>query len=64
MEVESVGTFPVILLKLATPPLPPNIAGGSWRDDRMNPKSNKKLLLGAGSYINNIITWKGFFTQS
>ena len=27
----------------------------------MNPKSNKKLLLGAGSYIT--ITWKGFFTQ-
>ena len=23
MEVKSVGTFPVILLKLATPPLPP-----------------------------------------
>ena len=28
----------------------------------MNPKSNRKLSLGARSYIT--ITWKGFFTQS
>ena len=34
-----------------------NIARG-----RMNPKPNKKLSLGAGSYVT--ITWKGFFTQS
>ena len=27
----------------------------------MNPKPNKKLSLGAGSYIT--VTWKGFFTQ-
>ena len=40
-----------------------NIAGrgGEWGDDGMNPKSNKKLSLGAGSYVT--ITWKGFFTQ-
>ena len=80
MEVKIVGTFPVILLKLATPPLPPqtklNFAQmggnecfiwlkhcwGDWGDDGMNPKPNKKLSLGVGSYIT--ITWKGFFTQS
>ena len=35
---------------------------GEWGDDRMNPKSNQKLLLGARSYVT--ITRKGFFTQS
>ena len=57
MEVKSVGTFPVILVKLVTPPLPPktklnfeqnfwgglNIAGGGG---------------GPGFYVT--ITWKGF----
>ena len=41
-----------------------NIAGGGrggGRDDEINPKPNKKLSLGAGSYVT--ITWKGFFTQ-
>ena len=85
------GTFPVILLKLATPPFPPQTKmnfeqnelkwvemsanfrpqhcwwgggggrGGGGRDDEINPKPNKKLSLGAGSYVK--ITWKGFFTQ-
>ena len=77
MEVKSVGTFPVMLLKLATPPLPPqtklnleqngwkwvlffghNIARGKWGDDGKNPKPNKKLSLGEGSYVT--IAWKGF----
>ena len=35
MEVKSVGTFPVILLKLATPPLPPqtklNLEQNGWK---------------------------------
>ena len=35
MEVKSVGTFPVILLKLVTPPLPPqtklNLAQNGWK---------------------------------
>ena len=39
-----------------------NIAGGSWGEDGMNSKPNKKLSLGGGSYVK--ITWKGFFTQS
>ena len=40
-----------------------NIAGGSWGEDGMNPKPNKKLSLGVGSsYVT--MTWKGFFTQS
>jgi len=60
------GTFPVIQLKLATPPLPPQTTllggGGGVGNDGMNPKPNKKLLLGAESYVT--ITWKGFFTQS
>ena len=34
MEVKSVGTFPLILLKLATPPLPPqtklNLEQNGW----------------------------------
>ena len=52
MEVKSVGTSPVILLKLATPPLPPghNIARGGGGDDGMNPKPNKNLSLGTESY--------------
>ena len=35
---------------------------GELGDDGMNPKPNKKLSLGAGSYVT--IAWKGFFTQS
>ena len=35
MEVKSVGTFPVMLLKLATPPLPPqtklNLEQNGWK---------------------------------
>ena len=76
MEVKSVGTFPVILLKPATPPLPPHRklnleqkcffwpqhCWGSGGDDEMNPKPNKKLSLGAGPNVT--IAWKGFFTQS
>ena len=73
MEVKSVGTFPEILLKLATPPLQPQTklnleqngclfwpqhCQGKWGDDRMNPKPNKKLSLGAGSYVT--IAWRGF----
>ena len=36
--------------------------GGGRGDYGMNPKSKKKLSLGAGSYVT--ITWKSFFTQS
>ena len=39
-----------------------NIAEESGGEDGMNTKPNKKLLLGAGSYVT--IAWKGFFTQS
>ena len=50
MEVKSVGTFPVILLKLATPRLSLrkklNFEQSGW-DDEMKPKPNKKLSLGA-----------------
>ena len=50
MEVKSVGTFPVILLKLATPALSLrkklNFEQRGW-DDAMKPKPNKKLSLGA-----------------
>ena len=76
MEVKSVGTFPLILLKLlklATPPpllffaatTLPGLVGegeGGGLDDGMNPKPNKKLSLGAESY--GTIAWKGFFTKS
>ena len=80
MEGKSVGTFPVILLKPATPLLSPqtklNLEQNGWKwvlflattllgevgDDGMNPKPNKKMSLGAGSYVT--IAWKGFFTQS
>ena len=40
----------------------PQHCWGKWGEDGMNPKPNKKLLLGAGSYVT--IAWKGFFTQS
>ena len=59
MEVKSVGTFSVIVVKGH------NIAGGrgwDWEDDGMSPDRIKKLSLGAESYVT--ITWKGFFTQS
>ena len=39
----------------------PQHCWGELRDDGMNPKPNKKWLLGAGFYVT--ITWKGFFTQ-
>ena len=78
MEVKSVGTFPVILLKLVTPPLPPqtklNLEQNGWKSvlfsattllgevggggDGINPKPNKKLSSGAGSYVT--IARKGF----
>ena len=35
-----------------------NISFGKRGDDGMNPKPNKKLSLGAGSYVT--IAWKGF----
>ena len=64
MEVKSFGTFPVILVKLATLPLPPqtklnfeqnaeSFAGagwGQWEDGGRNPKRIQKLLLGAEFY--------------
>ena len=79
MEVKSVATFPVILVKLAIPLFPtPNILskwvemraflattllGREWGDDGMNPKAIKKFSIGVESYV-PIITCKGFFTQS
>ena len=36
--------------------------GGGGGDNGLNPKPQKKLSLGAGSFVT--ITWKGFFTQS
>ena len=66
MEVKRFGTFPVILVKLATPPLPPQTklnfeqnaesfagAGGGgkqWEDGGRNPIRIQKLLLGAEFY--------------
>ena len=37
------------------------VCGGGGGDDWMNPKPNKKLSLGAESYVT--FTWKGFLTQ-
>ena len=66
MEVKSFGAFPVILVKLATPPLPPQQSwilnkmgeiicwaggGGEWEDGGSNPKRIKKLLLAAEFYV-------------
>ena len=58
MEVKSVGTFSVILVKGH------NIARGRGEsgEDGMSPDPIKKLSLGADSYVT--ITWNGFFTQS
>ena len=39
----------------------PQHCWGELGDDGMNPKPNKKWLLGAGFYVT--ITWKDFFTQ-
>ena len=78
MEFKRVGTFSVILLNLPTPPLKqswiwskmgenecffgPQHCWEKCLDDGRNPKPNKTLSLGAGSYVT--IAWKGFFTQS
>ena len=67
MEVKSFGAFLVILVKLATPPLPPQQSwilnkmseiicwagggGGEWEDGGRNPKWIKKLLLAAEFYV-------------
>ena len=67
MEVKRFGTFPVILVKLATPLLPPQTklnfeqsgwnhllgggGGGEWEDGGRNPKRIKKLLLAAEFYV-------------
>ena len=67
MEVKSFGAFPVILVKLATPPLPPQQSwilnkmgeiicwagegGEEWEDGGRNPKRIKKLLLAAEFYV-------------
>ena len=71
VEVKSVATFSVVLVKLATSSLPPqkklnfeqmggmtafsghNIAGGEWRDDRMNPKKIKKIVISSRVLRNN-----------
>ena len=72
MEVKSVATFSVVLVKLATSSLPPqtklnfeqmggmtafsahNIAGGGeCRDDRMNPKKIKKIVISSRVLRNN-----------
>ena len=71
MEVKSVATFSVVLVKLVTSSLPPqtklnfeqmggmtafsahNIAGGEWRDDRMNPKKIKKIVISSRVLRNN-----------
>ena len=71
VEVKSVATFSVVLVKLATSSLPlqtklnfeqmggmttfsgHNIAGGEWRDDRMNPKKIKKIVISSRVLRNN-----------
>ena len=73
--VKSVGTFSVILVKVATRPLQPQTKlnfeqmgrndCGRWgvaRTTRWAKSWWKNLSLGAESYVT--ITWKGFFTQS
>ena len=74
-EVKSVGTFPVILVKLATPPLPPyaklnlgwkwvlfrpNVAGvGEWGKPLDEPKANQKIVIRSRVLCNNYL--EGFF---
>ena len=80
MEVKSVGTFPVILVKVATPPLPPK---QSWILSKMDGNEcffSQNIASGRGgttgwtqSRLKKLflgaesyltITWKGFFAQS
>ena len=77
MEVKSVGTFPVILLKLATPPLPPQ---QSWIWSKMDENEcffghniargsggttgwtqSRTKKLSLGAGFYVTIAWKGFF---
>ena len=71
MEVKSVGTFPVILLKLVTPPLPSHpkqswiwskMGENEWGDNGINPELNKKLSIRSRVLRNNCL--EGLFTQS
>ena len=64
MTVKSVGTFLVILVILATPPLPSQrmlrkIAEGEWENKG---RIRKCHFEEQSSYV--AIIWKGFFTQS
>ena len=80
MEVKSVGTFPVILLKLETPPLPPqtklNFEQNGWEWVLFWPQHcwgkfgndgmNPKpnKKLSLGAGFYLTIAWEGFFAQS
>ena len=70
MKVKSVGTFPVILEKLATPPLPPqtklNFEQNGWKRVFFWPQYCWVGVRGGQHKpkADLTITWKGFFTQS
>ena len=80
MEVKSVGTFPVILLKLATPPLPPqaklNLEQNGWEGvlflattllgqvGEWRDEPKAEQKIVLGAGFYVTIAWKGFFTQS
>ena len=77
MEVKSFGTFPVILVKLATPLLPPQtklnfeqsgwnhlLGGGGGRvgGRREEPKTDQKIVISSRVLCNNYL--EAFSTQS
>ena len=80
MEVKSVGTFTVILLKLATPPLPPqtklNLEQNGFKlsaffghniargSGGWRDEPKANKKLSLGEESYGTIAWKGFFTQS
>ena len=80
MEVKRVGTFPVILLKLATPPLPPqtklDLEQNGWKwvlflattllgeVGGWRDEPKAEQKIVLRSRVYGTINWKGFFTQS
>ena len=78
MEVKSFGAFPVILVKLATPPLPPQQSwilnkmgeiicwagegGGRVGGRREEPKTDQKIVISSRVLCNNYL--EAFSTQS